>query len=85
MSSKKQETRCEAFGVEKKSKAISTELENIEKSASVITSNGEECIYCLSVIGQVEGHSLLDTTQKSTKYDHLIPLLVSLEQDAGVI
>ena len=40
--------------------------------------------YCVSIIGQVEGHTLLDTTQKSTKYDHLIPLLVSLEQDASV-
>ena len=46
--------------------------------------NSRDKFYCVTVIGQVEGHSLLDTTQKSTKYDHLIPLLVSLEQDEAV-
>ncbi len=46
--------------------------------------NARDKFYCVTVIGQVEGHTLLDTTQKSTKYDHLIPLLVSLEQDDNV-
>ena len=46
--------------------------------------NSRDKFYCVTVIGQVEGHSLLDATQKSTKYDHLIPLLVSLEQDEAV-
>ena len=32
-------------------------------------------IYCLSIIGQVEGHYALDSTQKTTKYDHILPLL----------
>lgn len=84
MSSKKQETRCEAFGVEKKNKAISTELENIEKSASVIATNGEESIYCLSIIGQVEGHYILPEGQKATKYEQLIPLLVSVEENKDI-
>ncbi len=46
--------------------------------------NARDKFYCVSVIGQVEGHTLLDSTQKATKYDHLIPLLVSLEQDDNV-
>ena len=46
--------------------------------------NSRDKFYCVTVIGQVEGHTLLDPTQKSTKYDHLIPLLVSLEQDEAV-
>ena len=41
-------------------------------------------IYCLSIIGQVEGHYALDSTQKTTKYDHILPLLVSLEEDRRV-
>ncbi len=41
-------------------------------------------IYCLSIIGQVEGHYALDSTQKTTKYDHILPLLVSLEEDKRV-
>ncbi len=41
-------------------------------------------ICCLSVIGQIEGHYLLPDTQKATKYEHLLPLLASLEQDPAV-
>ena len=38
-------------------------------------------IHCLSIIGQIEGHYVLPDGQKATKYEHLIPLLVSLEED----
>ena len=37
-------------------------------------------IFCLSIIGQIEGHYVLDSTQKATKYDHVIPTLVALEE-----
>ena len=36
--------------------------------------------YCLSIIGQIEGHYVLDSAQKTTKYDHVIPTLVALEE-----
>ena len=39
---------------------------------------------CITVIGQVEGHYILDSSQKTTKYEHLIPMLVSVEQDSDV-
>ena len=39
---------------------------------------------CIAVIGQVEGHYILDSSQKATKYEHLIPMLVSIEQDSEV-
>ena len=41
-------------------------------------------IFCLSIIGQIEGHYLLDSTTKTTKYDLVIPLLVSLEESKDV-
>ena len=44
----------------------------------------DETLYCLSIIGQIEGHYALDTAQKSTKYDHIIPLLVALEESPKV-
>ena len=69
---------------EKKNDAVSTELENIEKSSSVIASNSRESIYCLSIIGQVEGHYILPDGQKATKYEQLIPLLVSVEENDGI-
>ena len=43
-----------------------------------------ETFYCLSIIGQIEGHYILDNTQKTTKYDHLLPLLVALEESERV-
>lgn len=56
-------------------------LDIIDRSASVAVKNGEEAIYCLSVIGQIEGHYLLPEGQKATKYEQLIPLLVSVEEN----
>lgn len=56
-------------------------LDTIDRSASVAVKNGEETIYCLSIIGQVEGHYLLPDGQKATKYEQLIPLLVSVEEN----
>lgn len=41
-------------------------------------------IYCLSIIGQIEGHYCLDGNTKTTKYDHVIPLLISLEEDERI-
>ena len=41
-------------------------------------------IFCISIIGQIEGHYSLDSNTKTTKYDHVIPLLVSLEEDERV-
>ncbi|MBE6656534.1 MAG: hypothetical protein E7609_06705 [Ruminococcaceae bacterium] len=38
-------------------------------------------IFCLSIIGEIEGHGVLDSTRKTTKYEHLLPLLFSLEED----
>jgi len=52
------------------------ELEYIEKSGSVKTDN----IHCISIIGQIEGHYVLPSDQKATKYEHIVPLLVSIER-----
>lgn len=46
---------------------------------SVPTSN-ESNVYCLTIIGQIEGHLVLPPQNKTTKYEHLIPQLVAAEQ-----
>ena len=64
---------------------ISEEKREAVKEMGVLpVGNARDRFYCVTVIGQVEGHSLADSGQKCTKYDHLIPLLVSLEQDDAV-
>ncbi len=60
--------------------------DNIQQAQSRIDGGGisivgkDRVFYCLSIIGQIEGHYILDNTQKTTKYDHLLPLLVALEE-----
>lgn len=54
--------------------------EKIETDGSVVTKNGKESIHCLCIIGQIEGHYVLTDNQKSTKYEHVIPLLVGIEE-----
>ena len=46
--------------------------------------NEADAFFCLPIIGQIEGHYALDSGQKSTKYDHILPLLASLEQSDRV-
>ena len=41
-------------------------------------------IYILTIIGQIEGHQVLPETTKSTKYEHILPLLASIEADEKV-
>ncbi|MBE7016834.1 MAG: peptidase S14 [Ruminococcaceae bacterium] len=41
-------------------------------------------IHCVSIIGQVEGHQVLAEDNKTTKYEHLMPLLASMEEARDV-
>ena len=61
-----------------------TEYDNIEMSGSVVAKDGECSIHCLSIIGQIEGHYILPEGQKATKYEHILPMLVSIEQDEDI-
>ncbi|MEE0967907.1 MAG: ATP-dependent Clp protease proteolytic subunit [Clostridia bacterium] len=59
-------------------------LDGIIKSGSVVAKNSKETIHCLSIIGQVEGHYLLGESQKTTKYEHVIPHLVAIEESEEI-
>ena len=59
----------------------------IEKNApdgatNINTEKGK--IHCMSIIGQIEGHYLLQEGQKATKYEHIIPELISIEEDKKI-
>ena len=56
-------------------------LESIEKSGGSAVGNSRERFQCISIIGQIEGHYALPEGQKATKYEHLIPQLVEIEED----
>lgn len=59
-------------------------LDDIVKNGSVITKNSKGTIHCLSIIGQIEGHYVLPDGQKATKYEHIIPLLVAIEESEEI-
>ncbi len=57
---------------------------NIESFGSTAIKSKAGNLYCLSIIGQIEGHSVLPPQTKTTKYEHLIPLIVSVEEDPDI-
>ncbi len=56
----------------------------IEFTGSVTPMTGKYAIHCLTIIGQIEGHYILAAQNKTTKYEHVIPQLVAVEQDPRI-
>ena len=51
---------------------------------STVATSGESNIFCMAIIGQVEGHLILPPQNKTTKYEHMIPQLVAAEQNSKI-
>lgn len=56
-----------------------TPQQQIVEMGSTVVKNRRGTIHCLTVIGQIEGHMLLSNTTKTTKYEHVMPLLAAIE------
>ena len=54
--------------------------EQVIELGSDITKSNQGNIYTLTIIGQVEGHQVLPETAKTTKYEHVLPLLAGIEE-----
>lgn len=61
-------------------KTEDTVIEKVEKLGSLEAGDGKHKIFCLTIIGEIEGHNVLPEQSKSTKYEHVIPQLVSIEE-----
>lgn len=59
-------------------------LENIQQLGQVQAPQLESNIYALPIIGQIEGHLTLPPQNKTTKYEHVIPQLVAVEQNPKI-
>ena len=59
-------------------------IDEINEVGSLTAKGNGINIHCLSIIGQIEGHYMLPEGQKATKYEHVIPMLVSIEQDEEI-
>lgn len=51
-------------------------------AGTIVTGSGHHTIHCLTIIGQIEGHTILPSSSKTTKYEHVIPQLVDIEEDS---
>ena len=60
------------------------EKEDIEDLGTVTLTRGGHVIHCLTVIGQIEGHTEAPQGQKTTKYEHVIPQLVAVQEDPRI-
>lgn len=47
-------------------------------------SSREGSIHCLTIVGQIEGHQLLPEDAKSTKYEHILPLIAAVEESPEI-
>ena len=68
----------------KKEATARDRLDNISEIGGVLASNSRESIHCMTIIGQIEGHYMLGEREKATKYEHIIPLLVSIEENDDI-
>ena len=60
------------------------ELDRIKELGSDITKTNKGNIYTLTIIGQVEGHQVAPDTVKTTKYEHVLPLLAGIEESEEI-
>lgn len=60
------------------------QIEAIRQSGSVTTAGKRGIIHCLTIVGQIEGHYILPSQNKTTKYEHVIPQLVAIEEDEEI-
>lgn len=61
-----------------------TKNERIEELGAALTKTDKGCIYTLTIIGQIEGHQVAPENVKTTKYEHIIPLLATIEESEDI-
>ena len=61
-----------------------TKAESIERFGMTLAEQDGVALSCITVIGQIEGHYLAGENQKTTKYEHILPLLAAIEENPSV-
>lgn len=59
-------------------------LENIKELGQIEIPSFKSDIHCLTIAGQVEGHLVLPPQNKTTRYEHVIPQLVAIEENPQI-
>ena len=69
---------------EKENSEIGRRMQMMEETGSVTTDNGRHRIHCITIVGQIEGHYVLPSETKATKYEHMIPQLVAVDESTEI-
>jgi ATP-dependent protease ClpP protease subunit len=72
------------FSMQNDASETSVNRQESEKVGTVLAGKDGVILSCLTVIGQIEGHYLLSDNQKTTKYEHVLPLLAAVEENPEI-
>lgn len=64
--------------------SIQAQSQEIQDYGSTTPCGAAGAIHCLTIVGQIEGHMLLPANAKSTKYEHVMPLLAAVEESPDI-
>ena len=71
-------------GNNEKNSEAEDKMKDIKEFGNTVSTNPNRDIVVLSIIGQIEGHSVLPPQTKATKYEHIIPQLIEIEQNDSI-
>ena len=71
-------------GADDETARLQRRLQMVEDTGSVTTDNGSHRIHCMTIVGQIEGHYVLPGETKATKYEHMIPQLVAVDESREI-
>ena len=59
-------------------------MDDLTQDLGSVVTQGRHAIHCLAIIGHIEGHQLLSSQTKTTKYEHILPMLASIEESEDI-
>lgn len=84
MSNSSETKRTPSAEEENEAQRLQNRLQMVEDNGSVTTDNGQHRIHCMTIVGQIEGHYVLPAETKATKYEHMIPQLVAVDESQEI-
>ena len=60
------------------------ERSSIAETGAITAHTARGTVHCITIVGQIEGHMELPAQNKTTKYEHVIPQLVAIEEDQSI-
>lgn len=58
--------------------------ESVNNFGSVVIGQEASAIHCLTIVGQIEGHQILNESSKTTKYEHVMPIIAAVEESHDI-